>query len=54
MLDMVLTKLFGWGDKLFGYITYYTEKYPQYIVIGGIVLVASKIFKVKINLGGGK
>lgn len=49
----LLNKFTGWIDKGFEFFGLYTTKYSKYIVYAVLLLAASKIFKIKLNLGGG-
>lgn len=48
-MDVVLSKVIGWIDTLFGWFGYYSERYSSLLVTGLLLFVASKIFKVKLG-----
>lgn len=53
-VSTVFTKLTGWVDQIFSIFGTYSAKYSKWIVIGVLVLIASKMFKFKVNVGGGR
>lgn len=50
----LIAKLSGWVDKLLEFFGLYTTKYSKYIIYALLIFVASKMLKIKLNLGGGK
>jgi hypothetical protein len=53
--NSLIGKLTGYIDKLFEFFGLYTSKYSKYLVYALLLFVASKIFKIKLNLNtGGK
>lgn len=50
----LIDKATGWVDTGLGFFGLYTTKYSKLIVYGALILCAAKIFKIKLNLGGGK
>jgi hypothetical protein len=52
-VNSLMGKLTGWVDKLFEFFGLYTTKYSKYIVYAVLIVALSKIFKIKLNLGGG-
>lgn len=53
-VNNIVNKLTGWVDKLFEFFGLYTTKYSKYIVYAILLIAASKIFKIKLNLNTGK
>lgn len=54
-INNLLEKLISWVDELLGLFTSYSSNYAKYFVYALLLFVASKIFKVKVNLDtGGK
>lgn len=52
-LNGLMDKMTGWVDKVFEFFGLYTSKYSKYIIYAVMLVAASKIFKIKLNLGGG-
>lgn len=50
----LMSKLIEWIDKLFGFFQFFMAGRSNWILIIVGIFVASKIFKVRLNLGGGK
>lgn len=50
----ILNKMIEWIDKIFGFFQFFMAGRSNWILIIVGIFVASKIFKVKLNLGGGK
>lgn len=53
-IDLIITNLVQWGNKLFEFFGLYTSKYSKYILVLVGIFLATKIFNIKLNLGGGK
>lgn len=50
----LIGKASGWIDQIFSIFGLYTSKYSKLIVYAVLLLIASKIFKFKFNLGGNR
>lgn len=52
----IFDKLIGWVDELFAIFKGYSSNYSQLLIYALLLAVASKIFKVRVNLDtkGGK
>lgn len=46
-IDLILTTLKSWGDKIFEFFGLYTSKYSQWIVIGAIIFLASFVLQIR-------
>lgn len=55
MFNGLIAKMTEWVDKGLEFFGLYTAKYSKYIVYAVLLIAASKIFKIKLNLNtGGK
>lgn len=52
-VDLIITSFIGWVNKGFEFLGLYSTKYAGWIVAALIVWIAAKIFRVRLNLGGG-
>jgi hypothetical protein len=50
-INGLVGKATGWIDTLFSFFGLYTSKYSKYLVYALLLFLASKIFKIKLNLG---
>jgi hypothetical protein len=50
IVDWIKSKI----DQLFSFFGVYTTKYSELLVYALLIFLASKILKVKLNVGGGK
>lgn len=48
MFNKVMDRLLGWSDTFSRFL----RAYANYFALGALLVMASKMFKVKINLGG--
>lgn len=55
MLMSLVTQIINWINTLFKkFLGDGGSDYSQYFMIGFMLLAAAKIFKIKLNVGGGK
>jgi hypothetical protein len=53
-VNQLIEKLISWVDKIFGYFDFYSANYSKFIVYGGLLFIAAKIFKIKLDIPGRK
>lgn len=52
-LDLIITNAVNWMNKIFEFFGLYSSKYSKYILLLIGLFMATKIFNIKMNLGGG-
>lgn len=54
-VDLIINKVIGWIDQLFGFFGFYSERYSQLFMWALVLFVGAKVFKIKlgtsVNLG---
>lgn len=51
-INNLVSKMTGWVDNSFAFFGLYTSKYSKYILLLVALFLATKIFKIKLDLGG--
>lgn len=54
LFKTVINKMMEWIDKLFAIFGSYSGQYSKYIIWAVLLFIASRIFKIRLNLGGGR